>query len=152
MLRNIFAAIVGYIAMAAVLFALFSLLWLPVGPSRVFEPGSWEVPGGWVLVQLVLGLVGAYIGGQVCAKVAHDAGGGTILIGLVIVLGVVNALIPPEMAAGPRPDDVSMMEATAGARQPAWFNWLNPLIGAVGVWFGSRKLRAERVRRTAGSP
>ncbi len=142
MLRNILAAIVGYIAMAAVLFALFSLLWLTVGPSRAFEPGSWEVPGGWVLVQLVLGLVGAYIGGQVCARVANDAGGATILIGLVVVFGVVNALIPPEMVAGPRPDDVSMMEATAGARQPAWFNWLNPLIGVVGVWFGSRKLRA----------
>ena len=152
MLRNILAAIVGYIAMAAVLFALFSLLWLTVGPSRAFEPGSWEVPGGWVLVQLVLGLVGAYIGGHVCARVAHDARGATLLIGLVIVLGVVNALIPPEMAAGPRPEDVSMMEATAGARQPAWFLWLNPLVGAVGVWFGSRRLRAERVRRTAGSP
>ena len=33
MLRNILAAIAGYIAMAAVLFALFSLLWLTVGPS-----------------------------------------------------------------------------------------------------------------------
>ena len=64
-----------------------------------------------------------------------------ILIGLVIVFGVVNALVPPEMAAGPRPDHVSMMEATAGARQPVWFLWLNPLVGAVGVWFGSRKLR-----------
>ncbi len=142
MLRNILAAIAGYIAMAAVLFALFSLLWLALGPSRAFEPGSWEVPAGWVLVQFALGLVGAYIGGQVCARVARDAGGATILIGLVIVLGVVRALMPPEMAAGPRPDDVSMMEATAGAIQPAWFNWLNPLVGAVGVWLGSRKLRA----------
>ncbi len=142
MLRNILAAIAGYIAMAAVLFALFSLLWLTVGPSRAFEPGSWEVPAGWVLVQFALGLVGAYIGGQVCARVARDAGGATILIGLVIVLGVVNALMPPEMAAGPRPDDVSMMETTAGAIQPAWFNWLNPLVGALGVWLGSRKLRA----------
>ena len=142
MLRNILAAIVGYVAMAAVQFALFSLLWLTVGPSRAFEPGSWEVSGGWVLVQVVLGLVGAYIGGQVCAWVAHDAKGATILIGLVIVLGVVNALMAPEMAAGPRPDDVSMMEATAGARQPAWYLWINPLIGAVGVWFGTRKLRA----------
>ena len=90
--------------------------------------------------------MGAYIGGQVCARVAHDAGGATILIGLVIVLGVVNALIPPEMAAGPRPHDVSMMGAAAGARPPAWLNWLNwlnPLIGVVGVWFGSRKLRAR---------
>ena len=96
MLRNILAAVAGYIAMAAVLFALFSLLWLTVGPSRAFEPGSWDVPGNWALVQLVLGLAGAYIGGQVCARVAHDARGATILIGLVIVLGVVNALMAPE--------------------------------------------------------
>ncbi|MCY3971135.1 MAG: hypothetical protein OXG74_14465 [Acidobacteria bacterium] len=139
--RNILAAVVGYVAMAALLFVLFSLLWLTVGPSRAFEPGSWEVSVGWALVQLVLGLVGAYVGGHVCARVAHDAKGATILIGLVIVMGAVNALIPPEMVAGSRPDDVSMMEATAGARQPVWFNWLNPVVGAVGVWFGTRRLR-----------
>ena len=142
MLRNILAAIVGYIAMAAALFAMFSLLWMTLGPSRAFEPGSWEVSGSWVLGQLLLGLVGAYIGGRVCAKVAHDAKGAMILIGLVIVLGVVNALMQGEMAAGPRPDDLTMMEATVGARQPTWFAWLNPVIGVVGVWFGSKKLRA----------
>ena len=36
-----------------------------------------------------------------------------------------------------------MMEATAGARQPVWYLWLNPMIGAVGVWFGTRRLRAR---------
>ena len=141
--RNILAAIVGYVAMAALLFVLFSLLWVTVGPSRAFEPGSWEVPVGWAVTQLLLGLVGAYIGGQVCAWVAHDAKGARILIGLVIVMGVVNALIPPEIAAGPRPDDVSMMEATAGALQPAWFLWLNPVVGVVGVWLGTGRLRAR---------
>ena len=139
MLRNILAAIAGYIAMAAVLFALFSLLWLTVGPSRAFQPDSWEVPGGWALGSIVLGLAAAYIGGRVCARMAHDARAATILIAMVIVLGVVRALMPVEISTEPRPDDVSMMEATAGALHPAWFNWLNPLIGAVGVWFGSRK-------------
>ena len=139
MLRNILAAIAGYIAMAAVLFAIFSLLWLTVGPSRAFQPGSWEVSGGWALGSLVLGLVAAYIGGRVCARMAHDARATTILIAMVIVLGVVRALTPVEIPAELRPDDVSMMEATAGALHPAWFDWLNPLIGAVGVWFGSRK-------------
>lgn len=50
-----------------------------------------------------------------------------------------------------------MMEATSGARQPAWFLWLNQLIGVVGVCFGSGKLRAVRItsasvlrRRPAG--
>ena len=76
----------------------------------------------------------------------RDARGATILIGLVTLLGVVNALIPPGMAAGPCPDDVSMIEATAGARQPAWYLWLDPLIGAAGVWFGSRRLRLRSGR------
>ena len=142
MLRNILAAIVGYVAMAAVLFVLFSLLWVAVGPTHAFQPGSWEVPVGWALGSLVLGFVGAYIAGLVCVRVAHDGRAATILIGLVIVFGVVRALTPVEMPAGPRPDDVSLMAATANAVHPAWFNWLNPLIGAVGVWFGSRKSRA----------
>lgn len=59
-----------------------------------------------------------------------------------IVLGVVSALLPAAVATGPRPDDVSMFEATARARQPAWLSWLNPLIGVAGIWLGSRKLRA----------
>ena len=142
MLRNILAAIVGYVVMAAVLFVLFSLLWVAVGPSRAFQPESWEVPVGWALGSLVLGFVGAYIAGLVCVRVGRDARAAMILIGLVIVFGVVRALSPVEMPAGPRPDDVSMMEATAGAVHPAWFNWLNPLIGALGAWFGSRKSRA----------
>ena len=142
MLRNILAAIVGYIAIVAVLFALSSLLWQVLGPSRAFQPGTWEVSGGWVLVTIVIGFVAAYIGGRVCARVAHDAKGAMILIGILVVLGVVSALIPVEAAVGPRPDDVSMMEATIGAVQSAWLNWLNPLIGVVGIWLGSRKLRA----------
>ena len=57
-------------------------------------------------------------------------------IGLAIVLGVVSVLIPPEMAAGPRLDDVSMIEATAGTRQSVWFSWLNPLVGGGGSGSG----------------
>ena len=142
MLRNILAAIVGYVAIVAVLFALSSLLWLMLGPSGAFQPGTWEVSGGWVLWSVVIGFVGAYIGGRVCARVAHDAKGATILIAMMIVLGVVSALLPAEMAAGPRPDDMSMWEATLRASQPAWLSWLNPLIGVVGIWLGSRELRA----------
>ena len=142
LLRNILVAIAGYFAMAVALFMLFSALWLILGPSAAFQPGSWEISAGWAVGSIVLGLVAAYIGGLVCARLAHDRRAVTILIALLIVLGVVAALMPVEVATGARPDDVSMMEATAGARQPAWLAWLNPVIGVVGVWFGSRKLRA----------
>ena len=142
MLRNILAAIAGYIAMAAVLFVLFSLLWVMLGPTHAFQPDSWVVSGYWSLGSIVLGFAAACFGGKVCARMGHDTRAATVLIALVIVLGVVRALMPVEIPAEPRPDDVSMMAATVGALHPAWFNWLNPLIGAVGVWFGSRKLRA----------
>ena len=89
----------------------------------------------------MIGFVGAYIGGRVCARMAHDAKGAMILIGILVVLGVVSILIPVEAATGPRPDDVSMMEATMSANQPTWLTWLNPVIGVVGIWLGSRKLR-----------
>ncbi len=142
MLRNILAAIVGYIAIVAVLFALSSLLWLVLGASGAFQPGTWEVASGWILGSIVIGFVGAYIGGRVCARMAHDAKGAMILIGILVVLGVVSILIPVEAATGPRPDDVGMLEATMSARQPTWLTWLNPVIGVVGIWLGSRKLRA----------
>ena len=60
----------------------------------------------------------------------------------MIVLGVVSALMPVEAATGPRPDDVGMLEATMSASQPTWLTWLNPVIGVLGVWLGSQKLRA----------
>ncbi|MCY3700375.1 MAG: hypothetical protein OXH46_12225 [Gemmatimonadetes bacterium] len=142
MLRNILAAIVGYIAIVAVLFALSSLLWLMLGASRSFQPGTWEVASGWILGSIAIGFVGAYIGGRVCARMAHDAKGALILIGILVVLGVVSILIPVEAATGPRPDDVGMLEATMSANQPTWLTWLNPVIGVVGIWLGSRKLRA----------
>jgi len=142
MLRNILAAIVGYIAIVAVLFALSSLLWLALGASRSFQPGTWEVASGWILGSIAIGFVGAYIGGRVCARMAHDAKGALILIGILVVLGVVSILIPVEAATGPRPDDVGMLEATMSANQPTWLTWLNPVIGVVGIWLGSRKLRA----------
>ena len=142
MLRNILAAIVGYIAIVAVLFALSSLLWLVLGASRSFQPGTWEVGSGWIFGSIAIGFVGAYFGGRVCARVAHDAKGAWILIGILVVLGVASALMPVEAATGPRPDDVGMLEATMSARQPTWLTWLNPVIGVVGIWLGSRKLRA----------
>ena len=142
MLRNILAAVVGYVAIVAVLFALSSLLWMAMGPSRAFQPGTWEVGAGWILGSIAIGFAGAYIGGRVCARMAHDAKGAVILIGILLVLSVVSILMPVEAATGPRPDDVGMLEATMSASQPTWLTWLNPVIGVLGVWLGSQKLRA----------
>ncbi len=144
MLRNILAAVAGYLAMALSVFVLFSLLWAVLGSSGSFQPGSWEISDAWTAGSIVVGFAAAYLGGLVCARLARDRGGATILIAAVVALGVVVALAGAggEGATGPRPDQVSMMEAMSSARQPTWIAWLNPLLGAVGVWIGSWRLRA----------
>ena len=80
MLRNILAAIVGHVAMAAALFALFSFLWLTVGAlARLRFLGGARRPGPrptrtWPCRR-------AHLRASLC-PVAHDAKGAAILIGL----------------------------------------------------------------------
>ncbi len=136
--RNVGGAVLGYIAMALVVMALFTGLWLVIGAEGSFETGTWEVSWVWSLGSIVVGLFAGVLGGFVCSKVAVDDRGLWMLIVLVIILGVYSALNPLAGAAGPRPDDVGMAEAMTGAQQPAWLTWLNPLLGGVGAWFGSR--------------
>ncbi len=138
--RNIGAAVVGYLAMFASVFVIFSILYLILGASGSFQPGSWDVSGVWVIASIVIGLVAGAVGGWVCMRVAGDMAAVKLLIGLVVVLGVVLAVMggAAEAPIEPRPDDVALMEAMGSAAQPAWLSWLNPVLGAVGAWFGAR--------------
>ena len=142
-LRNVGGAVLGYIAMALVVMAMFTGLWLVIGAEGSFEPGTWEVSGVWSLASIVVGLLAGVLGGFVCSKVAVDDRGLWMLIVLVIILGVYSALYPVTGGAGPRLDDVGMAEAMMGAQQPAWLTWLNPFLGGVGAWFGSRLAKGK---------
>jgi hypothetical protein len=137
MLRNVLAAILGYVVMALVLFATFSVMWMVLGPAGSFEPGTWDVSPTWLVASIVLGFLAALAGGAACGRVQADRRGLFILIGLVVILGIVAALPEAAEVAGARPDDVSMTDAMSNAAQPAWITWLNPLIGVVGAWLGA---------------
>lgn len=134
--KNVLAAVLGYVVMVLVVFATFSLLWVLLGPSGAFEPGTWEVSPPWLAGSIVLGFLAALLGGAACARVQADRRGVVILIALVVVLGIISALPEAADVVGPRPDDVGMGEAMTSARQPSWVAWLNPLIGAAGVYLG----------------
>ena len=136
--RNVGGAVLGYVVMALVVMVLFTGLWLALGAEGSFETGTWEVSWVWSLGSIVVGLLAGVLGGFVCSKVAVDDRGFWMLVVLVVILGVYSALNPVAGSAGPRPEDVGMAEAMTGAQQPAWLGWLNPLLGVVGAWFGSR--------------
>lgn len=139
MLRKILGVILGYIVMAVFIFMTFSGFYLAIGADGAYNPGTYDVSILWISVSSVLGLVAAIIGGYICAKIAGDRRTAIILAGIVlglgIALGIMQAMapVPPEEV---RTGDVSNFDAMQKSRQPVWLAFLNPLIGAVGIYIG----------------
>lgn len=138
-LRNIGAAVLGYLVMGITVFVLF----LVVGLVMVMADS-----GGFVVASIVISLVAALIGGIVCAKVAADARGVWILIAAVVVVGVVMAIRPDTpveaVTEGLDPAMAEMMESAAETvEEPAWLQWLTPFLGAVGVFLGARLVKGD---------
>ena len=82
-LKNIVAAVLGYVVMFAAAFVLFSLMWMVLGADGAFTPGGWEVSGAWITSSIVLGVIVAISGGFTCSKLAASRQGVHILIALV---------------------------------------------------------------------
>lgn len=146
--RNVLAALAGYVTLFALLFVSFSAVWWILGADGSFQAGSWEVSGAWILASIVLGLLVAIVGGMVCAKLQANRHGVHVLIGIIVGMTLVSALGAGDaVATGPRPADVSMMDAMSSAQQPSWIVWLNPFLGIFGVILGARL--ASRAAREA---
>jgi MFS family permease len=141
--RNILAVIVGYIAMAILIFVVFTAAYLALGDEGSFKEGSFEVSMQWVIMSIVVGLIAAVLGGITCAKISkHSKGAVMSLAVLVLVLGGLSA-IAGLMAERPTGEDAirgpetSNTEAMMQAQQPAWVLIANPIIGVVGVMLGA---------------
>ncbi len=149
MWRNISAVIVGYVVMFAVAFTTFSVAFLIVGTDGAFEEGSYEVTSLWLVISFVLGLMVAVAGGYTCAIVARGSKAPLALIGLILIVGLLMAY--PVLTASDdslpetRVADVSNFEAMQKGIQPPWVALVNPFIGVIGVFVGS-KLRGDPVK------
>ena len=140
--RNVGGAVLGWAVMAGAVILLFSGMWMVLGAEGAFRPGSWEVSGTWLIGSIVVSLLAAASGGLVCAWVAADDRGVLMLMALVVVLGVALALGDVAPATdGIRPPELGMTEAMNSARQPRWLAWLNPVLGVLGAFAGSRLVR-----------
>jgi len=142
MLRKIFGVVAGYIAMAVLIFILFTILYLILGADGAFQPGNYQASTTWLVLSTILGLVAAVIGGLVCVIIAKDHKAAIWLAGLVLVLGIILAIpslnVPDEEMNKVREGNVDNMEAMQNAKQPPIALILNPIIGAIGVIAGSR--------------
>jgi hypothetical protein len=136
--RTIAGVLVGYLVMALVVFAVFSLAYMAMGADRAFQPGTYAPSAVWVVLSLVLSFLAAWVGGRVCAGIARNPKAVVALAVLVLVLGVVFAM-PVMRRTGdpaPRSGTVGNMQAMQQAHMPLWVALLTPLVGAAGVVVG----------------
>jgi hypothetical protein len=148
MLRTIGGVVIGYVVLALFVFATFSLTYLLLGADGAFLPGSYTVSTLWLLISFVLGLIGAVLGGYVCASIAKNSRAPIILAGIVLVLGLLLAIpvltAPSEAGPQAREGNVGNMEAMQKAKQPGWVAIVNPIVGAIGIMIGARLKKPRR--------
>ena len=147
MVRSILGVVAGYLSMFVFIFLSFTLLYLLLGASGAFEPDTYEVSLVWIIISFVLSITAALIGGYVCVLISKNQKVALVLAGIVFILGIALA-IPALMDADNevhemRKADVPNLEAMQNAKQPPLVALLNPIIGALGVFAGSKLKKSE---------
>ncbi len=146
MVRNILGVVLGYVAMFAFVFITFTILYFILGADGSFESGTYEVSLIWIIMSFILGLAAALLGGYLCIVISKNQKTALVLAGIVLVLGIIMAIPALKDSSNEvqemRNADVPNMEAMQKAKQPPIVLLLNPIIGALGVFAGS-KLRKE---------
>ncbi len=149
MVRSIIGIIVGYIVMFAVVVVGLSIGFLALGADWAYEPGTFDVTMGWILLMFGVGFVAAIVGGIVCALISkHSKLGLNGLVLLVVLLGALSAFAvykapAPSPEDAVRAGDVAVFEAASKAVQPLWVAIVNPIVGALGVILGATFVRPK---------
>jgi hypothetical protein len=137
MFRAIAGVVVSLGAMAALVFAGSIALWFALGVDRVLAPASFDgtpLLNAW---SVAVSVVGALAGGWLCWRISGSRTPVIVFACLCLLMGLGNAFgqrAKPE--PGPRPSGLSVMEAVKLRKEPAWFTFLVPVIGAVGALVG----------------
>ena len=93
MLRAIYSVIVGYIVMALCVGVTLGAAWFALGSDFAHSEGTNEASTGWSVLMLVVGAIGAVIGGLVTASIGRAAAPVKVLAGIVLVLGLVASVL-----------------------------------------------------------
>lgn len=138
-LRSILAVVVGYIVMAVIGMALFFGLAMALGVDGAYQPGTYKASMTVNVSAIAISIVIALAGGLVCGKIARTRTPVLVFAAIVVVFGLILAILGlNKEAPGPRPPNATLMEVMQNAREPNWFAFINPFLGAGGVLVGGR--------------
>lgn len=136
----------SYAVMFVFYFAVFTGVYIALGPERAFKPDSYEISTLWLAVSIVVTLGGAVLGGFVCAAISKSKRTCQVFAFIVFLAGILlclPALMRDDESPHVRAGEVPNMQAMQLAVAPDWMHLLSPVLGAAGVLLGARmKLRA----------
>ncbi len=145
MIRAILSVIIGYVALFIWVMATMTGAWFALGSDFAYDQGTYDASTGWSVVSLVLGVIGAVIGGLVTASIARTATPAKVLAGIVLVLGLVTAVAyqmgdatADEAAQAVPVDDLGVWQAASTTQPQAWYSYSLPFVGCAGVLLGGR--------------
>lgn len=144
MIRAVLSVIAGWLTMTIGVIIVFGVTMLVLGASGVYRPGTYWTTNTFNIIVLVGGFTGAVLGGAVCELIARSRKPAMILaaltLGFGLVSGVLNMQKPdPEPPAGER----SFEEGMKRGKEPVWFGFAAPFLGAAGILVGSALMRRK---------
>jgi uncharacterized protein YndB with AHSA1/START domain len=143
-MRAIVAVVVAFVAMSAFVFGLSVAPWFALGLDGVLEPGRFRTFLAVDLYAAAVGAIGAWLAGALCLRIGRARGAVVVLALLCFGGGSVNAVGQLKKSEpGARGPGVTVSDAIAARKEPAWFALLMPCLGVVGVLGGGR--RRDRV-------
>ena len=119
MLRNVLAVVGGWFVMTAWVMLTSMLAWKVLGSSFALNESQDAPSGGWIAINLVLGFLGAGLGGFVTAGVARNPTNRPVMILAVLLLamGLGSAMSYRNQAGAP--EDEPLLEVADEATTPA---------------------------------
>src|SRR5262249_12930795 len=134
----------AFVVMSVVVFGLSIAPWFLFGVDAVLLPGRFESVPIYTAYAVLAGVAGAIVGGWVCATIGRARVAIVVLAGLCIAGGVMNATMQQRKPdPGPRVAGASVMDAVTARKEPAWFTWLMPFVGASTVLLVGRRASAR---------
>ncbi len=147
-MRPVLAVVAGYLIMVIFVMVTLTIAWGLLGSSFAFQSGTTHVTLRWVGLNLSLSVLAAIAGGYVTMWIAPNDSMLTvkILAGIILVVGLIMAVahiftdpsVDQHLAQGVVVEGMSAFSAASESVQPLWYNFLVPIIGAVGVLVGGR--------------
>src|SRR5437879_4278574 len=137
MIRPIAGVVLSLVAMAALVFAGSIALWFAVGVDRVLTQGSFDGTPLLNVWSIAVSIVGALAGGWLCFRISESRTAVIVFACFCLVMGLGNSVGQRRKPdPGPRPSGLSVLEAVKLRKEPEWFTFLVPVVGALGALVG----------------